>query len=152
MHAQLAVDIYDGDPTVGPLVFHGNTLTSSVSLRNICSAIARYAFVTSPFPVLISAEIHCSIEQQDMMARIMDEVFGDTLVRAPVEGREPIERLPSPEDLRGKILLKVRSLSVLLPPINLVTIPLGEKPVCCGRNRGPPIPETPIVPNPKIDR
>ncbi|KAF8226708.1 PLC-like phosphodiesterase [Tricholoma matsutake] len=107
------LDIYDGDPTVGPLVFHGNTLTSSVSLRNICSAIARYAFVTSPFPVLISAEIHCSIEQQDMMARIMDEVFGDTLVRAPVEGREPIERLPSPEDLRGKILLKAKNLYVV---------------------------------------
>jgi phosphatidylinositol phospholipase C delta len=107
------VDIYDGDSAVGPLVFHGNTLTSSVSLRDICAAIARYAFVASPFPVLISAEVHCSIEQQDVIAQIMHEVFGDILVRAPVEGMERIERLPSPEELKGKVLLKVGFLSRL---------------------------------------
>lgn len=104
----ITVDIYDGDSAVGPLVFHGKTLTSSVPLRDICVAIAKYAFVTSPFPVLISAEVHCSVEQQDTMAHIMDEVFGDTLVRAPAERTEAIERLPSPEDLKGKVLLKVR--------------------------------------------
>ena len=104
----ITVDIYDGDAAIGPLVFHGKTLTSSVPLRDICVAIARYAFITSPFPVVISAEVHCSVEQQDMMAQIMDEVFGDTLVRAPAEPMERIERLPSPELLKGKVLLKVR--------------------------------------------
>jgi phosphatidylinositol phospholipase C delta len=101
------VDIYDGDSAVGPVVFHGKTLTSSVPLRDICVAIARYAFVASPFPVLISAEVHCSIEQQDLMVDIMHDVFGDILVRAPLEGRGRIKRLPSPEALKGKVLLKV---------------------------------------------
>jgi Phosphatidylinositol-specific phospholipase C, X domain len=120
LHALFSVDIYDGDSTVGPLVFHGGTLTSSVPVRDICAAIARYAFVASPFPVLISAEIHCSVEQQDMMVQIMDEVFGDMLVRAPVEGRERIERLPSPEKLKGKVLLKVR--------FSFVHVPFQKKP------------------------
>lgn len=99
------VDIFDGDKE--PVVYHGKTLTTKVSLRKACEAIAKYAFVVSPYPVILSAEVHCSIPQQDMIASIMHEVFGDSLVIAP-EGHPKIEVLPSPEDLKGRILLKVR--------------------------------------------
>ena len=58
------VDIYDGDTE--PMIFHGKTLTSKVALRAICEAIAKYAFVTSPYPIVISAEIHCSLGQQEL--------------------------------------------------------------------------------------
>lgn len=101
----LLVDIYDGDEE--PVIFHGNTLTSKVSLRDVCQAIAKYAFVTSPYPLLISAEVHCGLKQQDKMVEIMLHVFGESLIRAPVEGRPRIQVLPSPEDLKGKFLLKV---------------------------------------------
>lgn len=50
--------------------------------------------------------------QQDVMARIMRDVFGDALVTAPVDARPEITTLPSPEDLRGRILLKAKSLYV----------------------------------------
>lgn len=128
----LIVDIYDGDSSVGPVVFHGLTLTSSVPMRDICVAIAKYAFATSPFPVLISAEIHCSIEQQDVMVQIMHEVFGDTLICAPVEGREQIEQLPSPEELKGKVLLKVGFLShsCFYPRSLMLFFESGEKSLC----------------------
>lgn len=99
------MDVYDGE--IEPVIYHGKTLTSKVSLRDICDTIARYAFVTSPYPIIISAEVHCGIAQQVMIARIMSEVFGDALVKAPVEGRPRIEALPSPEDLKGRVLLKV---------------------------------------------
>jgi phosphatidylinositol phospholipase C, delta len=89
------------------MVFHGKTLTSKVSVRDVCKAIAKYAFVASPYPVIISAEIHCGLAQQETMAKIMNEVFGTAIVSAPVEGRARIEALPSPEDLKGKFLLKV---------------------------------------------
>ena len=101
-----AVDIFDGDKE--PLVTHGNSFTTKVSLRKACEAIAKYAFVVSPYPVIISAEIHCSIPQQDMIASIMREVFGESLVSAPVKDRPKINHLPSPEELKGRILLKVR--------------------------------------------
>lgn len=43
-----------------PVVTHGGTLTSSLSVRHVCEAINRYAFVTSPYPIIISGELHCS--------------------------------------------------------------------------------------------
>ncbi|KAF8799533.1 PLC-like phosphodiesterase [Phlegmacium glaucopus] len=81
------VDIYDDD--YEPMVFHGK----------ICEAILKYGFVASPYSIIISAEINCSIGQQDLIAAIMIEIFGERLV----------EELPSPEELKGKILLKVDS-------------------------------------------
>ncbi|GLB39507.1 putative phosphoinositide phospholipase C [Lyophyllum shimeji] len=105
------LDIYDGDTE--PVVFHGKTFTSKVPLRDICNAIAKYAFVASPYPLLISAEVHCGLKQQDKLVEIMLEAFGEDLVRAPVEGRPKISVLPSPEDLKGKFLLKAKNLYVV---------------------------------------
>ncbi|KAF9458895.1 1-phosphatidylinositol-4,5-bisphosphate phosphodiesterase 1 [Collybia nuda] len=105
------LDIYDGDSE--PVIFHGKTLTSKVPLRDICQAIAKYAFMTSPYALLISAEVHCGIEQQDKMVEIMTSIFGEALISAPVEGRPKIEVLPSPEDLKGKFLLKAKNLYVV---------------------------------------
>jgi len=105
----IAVDVYDGD--TGPMVFHGKTFTSKVSVREVCEAIAKYAFITSPYPVIISAEIHCSVSQQEIMVTIMHDVFGDALVSAPVEGRPKFEFLPSPEQLKRRVLLKVNIIS-----------------------------------------
>jgi phosphatidylinositol phospholipase C delta len=104
------LDIYDGDNE--PMIFHGKTFTSKVSLREVCTAIAKYAFVTSPYPVIISAEIHCGVAQQDMMVDIMCQVFGDALISAPIDGRPKIDVLPSPEDLKGRFLLKAKNLHI----------------------------------------
>jgi phosphatidylinositol phospholipase C delta len=104
------VDIYDGDTE--PMIFHGKTFTSKVSLREVCLAIAKYGFVASPYPIIISAEIHCSLPFQDLIAEIMGEVFGDRLVSAPLGERQKIDRLPSPEELKGRILLKAKNLYV----------------------------------------
>lgn len=112
----LTVDIYDGEQE--PMIFHGKTFTSKVSLREVCQTIAKYGFVGSPYPIIISAEVHCGLVGQDMIAEIMIKEFGDALVRAPVdpEGgvreRERIEQLLSPEELRGKILLKAKNLNL----------------------------------------
>ncbi|KAJ7700442.1 PLC-like phosphodiesterase [Mycena rosella] len=103
------IDIHPGNP---PLITHGNTLTSKLSLRKVCEVIDQYAFVASPYPLIISAEIHCSPAQQDMVVDIMLSVFGDKLVRAPADGRPPIGALPSPHELRGTILLKAKNLYV----------------------------------------
>lgn len=104
------VDIYDGDKE--PVIYHGRTLTTKVPLRDACQAIAKYAFVASPYPIVISAEVHCGLAQQEMIAGIMSEVFGDALVSAPVDGRPKIEVLPSPEDLKGRVLLKAKNLYI----------------------------------------
>ncbi|TRM67130.1 PLC-like phosphodiesterase [Schizophyllum amplum] len=104
------LDIYDDDD--GPTVYHGKTLTSKVPVKDICEAINKYAFMSSPYPVVISAEVHCSVAQQDMIVEIMNKTFGDKLIKAPVEGRPKVTVLPSPEDLKGKILLKAKNLYI----------------------------------------
>ena len=116
-HRKLLVDIYDGDNE--PMVFHGKTLTSKVPVREVCEAIAKYAFVTSPYPIIISAEIRCSVPQQDILAKIMHKVFGEALVSTSTEGNPTIDKLPSPEDLKGKVLVKV---CVTIPDVCLFLI------------------------------
>jgi hypothetical protein len=98
-----------------PRVLHGYTLTKDVSFRSVCHAIASSAFVTSSLPVIVSLEVHCSLEQQEIMVKIMREAWKGMLVdmptvTEPVDGKEgkKEEVLPSPENLRGKILIKVK--------------------------------------------
>ena len=100
------MDIYDGETE--PVIYHGKTLTTKVPLRDICNAIARYAFVASPYPVIISAEVHCGLPQQALIAAIMSDVFGDALVKCSPTERPKIDALPSPKELKGKVMLKVR--------------------------------------------
>lgn len=79
----------------------------------MCQAIKKYAFVASPYPVILSLEVRCSVEQQDRLAKTIKNVFGDLLVTAPLEG---IEGIPSPEDLKGRILVKSKAAVQPSPP------------------------------------
>ncbi|KAG6890441.1 hypothetical protein C0992_001634 [Termitomyces sp. T32_za158] len=104
------VDIFDGDTPSEPQITHGKTFTSKVSLREVCHAIMKYGFVASPYPIIISAEIHCSLAGQDAIADIMCEVFGEKLIQSPIIPEGRLDRLPSPEELKGRILLKAKNL------------------------------------------
>jgi hypothetical protein len=99
------LDCWDGTNNQ-PLIYHGHTLTTRLQFRDVITTIHEYAFRTSPFPVILSFENHCSVPQQVVMARIMLSVFGDRLVRAPLADNEI--QLPSPHDLRYKILVKAK--------------------------------------------
>lgn len=68
-------------------------------------AIFKYGFSCSEYPVIVSFEIHCSAEQQDQMANIILDVFGDMLVVDVPEGM-----LHSPASLLRKFLLKAKVL------------------------------------------
>lgn len=60
------------------------------------------------YPVILSIEDNCSLPQQRNMATAMQEVFGDLLLSYPVDKNET--QLPSPFQLRRKILLKHKKL------------------------------------------
>ncbi|ORY39486.1 PLC-like phosphodiesterase [Leucosporidium creatinivorum] len=103
------LDVWDGDDGI-PIVTHGLTLTSKISVRQVLEAIAQYAFLASPYPVLLSMEVHCSIEQQDKLVEIMKTTLGERLVTKRVDELEgEVEKLPSPTELKGKILLKAKN-------------------------------------------
>jgi hypothetical protein len=41
-----------------------------ITFRVVCQAIAKYAFCTTDLPLIVSLEIHCSIEQQKKMVEV----------------------------------------------------------------------------------
>ena len=53
-----------------PIIYHGHTLTTKISFRDVVQTIAESAFVGSPLPVILSIENHCSLPQQQKMAAI----------------------------------------------------------------------------------
>uniref|UniRef100_A0A3B4TJD6 1-phosphatidylinositol 4,5-bisphosphate phosphodiesterase gamma n=1 Tax=Seriola dumerili TaxID=41447 RepID=A0A3B4TJD6_SERDU len=93
-----------------PIIYHGWTRTTKIKFEDVVKAINDHAFVTSDFPVILSIEEHCPLEQQRQMARIFKEVFGNKLLIEPVE--QMAEQLPSPTQLKGKIILKHKKLCV----------------------------------------
>uniref|UniRef100_A0A3Q1JMR6 Phosphoinositide phospholipase C n=1 Tax=Anabas testudineus TaxID=64144 RepID=A0A3Q1JMR6_ANATE len=98
------LDCWDGDKGE-PVIYHGHTLTSKVPFVEVIQTINEYAFKASPYPLILSLENHCSVEQQTVMARHLRSILGDKLLTKPLEGID-IQTLPSPEDLKGKILVK----------------------------------------------
>lgn len=57
------------------------------------------------YPVIICLENHCSLPQQQKMARYITSIFGDRLYRDAVD--ESRHCLPSPEFFKERILIKV---------------------------------------------
>ncbi|KAK6627331.1 hypothetical protein RUM44_009808 [Polyplax serrata] len=103
----IELDCWDG-PDGMPLIFHGHTLTTKIKFYDAIKTIKEHAFVTSEYPVILSIEDNCTLLQQRKMAQVMQEVFGDMLLVQPVEKNE--KQLPSPWQLRRKILLKHKKL------------------------------------------
>ena len=62
----------------------------------------------SSYPVILSIENHCSVPQQKKMAEYLSDILGDKLDLSSVKAHDG-GHLPSPESLRGKILVKVRA-------------------------------------------
>ncbi|XP_027030599.2 1-phosphatidylinositol 4,5-bisphosphate phosphodiesterase delta-1a isoform X1 [Tachysurus fulvidraco] len=105
------LDCWDGQ-NGEPVIYHGHTLTSKVLFKDVIQAIKDYAFKASKYPVILSLENHCSVEQQKRMAHHMTSILGSALLTRPL-GTEIPSRLPSPEELMGKILVKGKRLNKL---------------------------------------
>ncbi|CAF1030977.1 unnamed protein product [Adineta ricciae] len=100
----------DGQPTV-----HNGTLTTRIPVNEALEAINNYAFETSSYPLILCIELQCAVSQQERLAQLLIEIFGDkifldhltTNVNSISNEYRP---LPSPNDLRGKIIIKGKKL------------------------------------------
>jgi len=102
------LDCWDG-PDGEPLIYHGWTLTSKLLFKDVLhDAILPYAFSASCYPLVLSIENHCNKEQQDRMAEHFKAILGQLLYTAPVDTSR--SELPSPEELRMKILVKAKKI------------------------------------------
>ncbi|XP_016353920.1 1-phosphatidylinositol 4,5-bisphosphate phosphodiesterase eta-1-like [Sinocyclocheilus anshuiensis] len=106
------VDCWDG-PDGEPMVQHGYTLTSKITFKSVIETINKYAFVNNEFPVILSIENHCSIQQQKKIAQHLKEIFGDKLDVVEALNKDP-KQLPSPNSLKSKLLIKGKRLPLYL--------------------------------------
>ncbi|XP_032471488.1 1-phosphatidylinositol 4,5-bisphosphate phosphodiesterase delta-3 isoform X2 [Phocoena sinus] len=102
------LDCWEG-PGGEPVIYHGHTLTSKILFRDVIQAVRDHAFTLSPYPVILSLENHCGLEQQAAMARHLHTILGDMLVTQLLDSQNP-EELPSPEQLKGRVLVKGKRL------------------------------------------
>nr|XP_054933838.1 1-phosphatidylinositol 4,5-bisphosphate phosphodiesterase epsilon-1-like [Dermacentor andersoni] len=111
------LDCWDGDDGI-PVIYHGHTLTSKIPFKSVVEAIHKSSFATSPFPIILSIENHCSLPQQAKMAQIFTNVFGDRLQTQFLFSNDVCDeaRLPSPNQLRYKVLIKNKKLRPPLTP------------------------------------
>ncbi|KAM8924219.1 1-phosphatidylinositol 4,5-bisphosphate phosphodiesterase epsilon-1 isoform 2-T2 [Pelodytes ibericus] len=115
------LDCWDGDDGM-PIIYHGHTLTTKIPFKDVIEAIDRSAFINSEMPIVLSIENHCSLPQQRKMADIFKTVFGDKLVTKFLFESDFSDdpMLPSPWQLRKKVLLKNKKLKAHHTPVDIL--------------------------------
>lgn len=100
------LDCWDGD-SGEPVIYHGRTLTSKLLVSEALKAISKYAFAATPYPLILSLEVHCLPAQQDRLAELLKLHLGDALVHQRLDGVDT-GVLPSPQQLMYRILIKAK--------------------------------------------
>ncbi|XP_052233156.1 1-phosphatidylinositol 4,5-bisphosphate phosphodiesterase gamma-1-like [Dreissena polymorpha] len=104
----LELDCWDG-PDGYPKIYHGHTLTSNIRFLDVLKCIKEHAWCVSDYPLILSIENHCNLGQQRNMASAFKDIFGDMLLTEAVL-KESSTFLPSPDQLKQKIILKHKKL------------------------------------------
>ena len=104
------MDVWDGEDGE-PVITHGNTLTSKLLVKDVLNdAIKASAFKHSDYPLIISIENHLEDDKQrDVFVSHLFNILGDLLYETRVED---LTQLPSPEELRKKIIVRAKKVKV----------------------------------------
>ncbi|EPY25808.1 phospholipase C, delta [Angomonas deanei] len=97
------IDCWDG-PRKEPVVYHGYTRTSKILFKDVIATVKEHAFTVSPYPVILSLEVHTSDEQSEVMAEYLIKAFGDQLVKSD----EALITDYTPENLKNRIIVKYK--------------------------------------------
>ena len=108
----LEVDVWDGSfeykgPVVArrkPASVNEPPVIFSDVLRALRSFLVSY---TDSLPIVLCIENHCSSKNQDMMADLLEDILGGSgMLHNPPDDVAVSGNLPSPESLRGKVVIK----------------------------------------------
>lgn len=100
------LDLWPNSETNDISVLHGRTLTTPVDFKTCLIAIKENAFVKSDYPVVVTLEDHLPPELQAKAAKTIADTFGSALFYP--ESAEGMKEFPSPESLRGRILISTK--------------------------------------------
>lgn len=101
----IELDIWPNSSKDDVHVLHGRTLTTPVELIKCLRSIKEHAFVASQYPVIITLEDHLTRDLQAKTADMITKTFGDLLYYPKSEG---LEEFPSPESLKGHIIISTK--------------------------------------------
>ncbi|KAI4372929.1 hypothetical protein MLD38_011109 [Melastoma candidum] len=101
----IELDIWPNSTKDDIHVLHGRTLTTPVLLIKCLKSIKEYAFVKSPYPVIITLEDHLKPDLQAKVADMLTEIFGDMLYYPTTES---LAEFPSPESLKNRIIISTK--------------------------------------------
>jgi hypothetical protein len=149
-----------------PRVLHGYTLTKDMSFRAVCATIREYAFKASNLPLIVSLEVHCGPEQQEIMVELMNEYWKGLLLEMPLNSAQDFQsvNLPTLKELENKILVKVKrghmspvvaepqptTLDAPAPPLQHTTSTDSVASSTSSVEEGPDGEKKPPAPKPKI--
>ena len=72
-------------------------------------AIREYGFKNNPYPIILSIENHCNVDNQGIMANILSKELGE-LLYVPDVAFVNMSDFPSPEELKYKVIIKGKRL------------------------------------------
>ncbi|XP_052186454.1 phosphoinositide phospholipase C 6-like isoform X2 [Diospyros lotus] len=101
----IELDIWPNSAKDDIHVLHGRTLTTPVPLIKCLKSIKEYAFVKSPYPLILTLEDHLTMDLQARVAEMVTEVFGELLYHSESGCSE---EFPSPEALKHHIILSTK--------------------------------------------
>jgi len=98
----LELVVWDG-PNGKPVIRHGHSFSVDIEIHHVLRyGIYPNAFKYSPYPLILFIEQYLSPEQQNFLADILKNIFGEMLY---IEDIGTLTQLPSPNQLRGKVII-----------------------------------------------
>ncbi|RZC78237.1 hypothetical protein C5167_002455 [Papaver somniferum] len=104
-------------------VVHGWTLTTRIDLIKCLRSIKEYAFVASPYPVVITLEDHLTPDLQSKVAKMITETYGKMLFNPAKEGSAESH---SPESLKYRILISTKPPKKRQEPKDIKEMEMGS--------------------------
>ncbi|KAG9443436.1 hypothetical protein H6P81_014776 [Aristolochia fimbriata] len=101
----IELDMWPNSTRDDVAIYHGGTLTTPVELIKCLRTIRDYAFVASPYPVVITLEDHLTPDLQAKVAQMISQTFGDMLF---FPDSDPLKEFPSPEELKKRFMISTK--------------------------------------------
>ncbi|KAL7612428.1 hypothetical protein Lser_V15G08984 [Lactuca serriola] len=101
----IELDLWPNSSKDGIHVLHGRTMTTPVDLYKCLKSIKEHAFVSSPYPVIITLEDHLTANLQAKVAEMVTEIFEDVLYCPEAGGND---EFLSPDALKHRIILSTK--------------------------------------------
>ncbi|XP_068668085.1 phosphoinositide phospholipase C 2-like [Aristolochia californica] len=101
----IELDMWPNSMRDNVAIYHGRTLTTPVELIKCLRTIKEYAFVASPYPVVITLEDHLTPDLQAKVAQMINKTFGDMLF---YPDSDPLKEFPSPEELKKRFIISTK--------------------------------------------